>query len=84
MSRSQGKWTLAWKGIAPSCLARSGVAPEVNRPCLSFNMTTLTPRPSPTGAGMMTPAASEECHDERIEVASATQRWCCHLERASR
>ena len=28
-NRSQGKWTLALKGVAPSSLARSGVAPEV-------------------------------------------------------
>ena len=34
-SRSQGQWTLALKGIAPSSLARSGVAPEVNRAGLS-------------------------------------------------
>ena len=38
----QGEWTLLLKGIAPSSLARSGVAPEINRTCLSFNMTTLT------------------------------------------
>ena len=59
------------EGNHSSSLARSGVAPEVNRACLFFNVTTLTPRPSLTGAGMMRPAASEECHEE---VASATRR----------
>ena len=34
-SRSQGKRALAWKGIIPSNLARSRVAPEVNRAGLS-------------------------------------------------
>ena len=39
-----------------------GEVPREMKPKL-FNMTSLTPRP-PTGAGMMTSAASEECHEE--------------------
>ena len=38
------------------------------------------PTPLSTGAGTMTPAASEECHEERVEVAPATRRWWCHFE----
>ena len=30
---------------------------------------------------MMTLAASEQCHGERVEVAPATRRWYCHLDK---
>ena len=56
-----------------------GEVPRGLKPKL-FNMTTLTPLPSPTGAGKMTPAASEECREERVEVTPATRRWYCHFE----
>ena len=58
-------------------------APRGLKPKL-FNMTTPTPRCSLTGVGMKTPAASEECQEERAEVTPATRRWQCHLEREFR